>query len=50
MITGPANRRFLTKDILDFCGAFAIYNTEIPFAYKPSLTDQSNKAEGECTI
>lgn len=28
MITGPANRLLLTKEILDFCGALPIYNTE----------------------
>ena len=29
MVTGPANRRLLTKEILDFCGALPIYNTEL---------------------
>ncbi|KAJ7336060.1 hypothetical protein OS493_013435 [Desmophyllum pertusum] len=28
MMTGPANRLLLTKEILDFCGALPIYNTE----------------------
>lgn len=28
MITGPANRLLLTKEILDFCGSLPIYNTE----------------------
>ena len=27
-VTGPANRLLLTKEILDFCGAFPIYYTE----------------------
>ena len=27
-VTGPANRLLLTKEILDFCGALPIYNTE----------------------
>ncbi len=29
MVTGPANRRLLTKEALDFCGALPIYNTEL---------------------
>ena len=29
MVTGPADRLLLTKEILDFCGAFPIYNTEL---------------------
>ncbi|KAL9963203.1 hypothetical protein ACROYT_G032381 [Oculina patagonica] len=29
VVTGPANRLLLTKDILDFCGALAIYKTEV---------------------
>lgn len=28
MITGTYDRRFLTKEILDFCGTLPIYNTE----------------------
>ncbi|KAJ7336058.1 hypothetical protein OS493_013433 [Desmophyllum pertusum] len=28
IITGPANRLLLTKEILDFCGALPIYKTE----------------------
>ena len=28
IITGPANRLLLTKEILDFCGSLPIYNTE----------------------
>ncbi|KAJ7336056.1 hypothetical protein OS493_013431 [Desmophyllum pertusum] len=28
MMIGPANRLLLTKEILDFCGALPIYNTE----------------------
>lgn len=28
-VTGPADRLVLTKEILDFCGALPIYNTEI---------------------
>lgn len=28
-VTGPANRRFLTKEVLEFCGALTIYNTEL---------------------
>ncbi len=29
MVSGPANRLLLTQDILDFCGALPIYNTEL---------------------
>ena len=28
VVTGPADRRELTKEILDFCGALPIYKTE----------------------
>ena len=28
VVAGPANRRELTKEILDFCGALPIYKTE----------------------
>ena len=28
MVSGPANRLLLTREILDFCGALPIYNTE----------------------
>ena len=29
LVTGPANRLVLTKEILDFCGALPIYKTEV---------------------
>ena len=29
LLTGPANRLSLTKEILDFCGALPIYKTEV---------------------
>ena len=29
MVTGPSNRTLLSKEILKFCGAFPIYNTEV---------------------
>lgn len=29
IVTGPANRLLLTKEILDFCGVLPIYNTEV---------------------
>ena len=29
IVTGPANRLLLTKEILDFCGTLRIYNTEV---------------------
>ena len=38
MITGPANRRLLTKEILKFCGALPIYNTE---HIKVDLSDEN---------
>ena len=28
-VTGPVNRLLLTKEILEFCGALPIYNTEV---------------------
>ena len=28
-VTGPANRRFLTNEVLEFCGTLPIYNTEL---------------------
>ena len=28
VVTGPADRRELTKETLDFCGALPIYKTE----------------------
>ena len=31
-VTGPANRSILTKEVLEFCGALPIYNTEISLA------------------
>lgn len=32
-VTGPANRSLLTKEILDFCGTFPIYNIETTEAH-----------------
>ena len=32
-VTGPANRSLLTKEILDFCGTFLIYNIETTEAH-----------------
>ena len=29
MVTGPADRLFLTKEVLEFCGVLPIYNTEL---------------------
>jgi len=29
LVTGPANRLVLTKEILDFCGALPIYKTKV---------------------
>ena len=31
-VTGAANRFILTKEVLEFCGALPIYNTEISLA------------------
>lgn len=28
-VTGPADRLHLTKEVLEFCGALPIYNTEL---------------------
>lgn len=31
MVTGPADRSLLTKEVLEFCGYLPIYNTDIIF-------------------
>ena len=41
----PANRRFLTKEILEFCGAWPIYNTEITKLYSPQGSSEESSEE-----
>lgn len=38
LVTGPADRRELTKEILDFCGAFPIYKTDV---FENSTVDEN---------
>lgn len=41
----PANRRFLTKEILEFCGAWPIYNTEITKLNSPQGSNEESSEE-----
>lgn len=46
-VTGPANRSLLTKEILDFCGTFPIYNTETT---EPHFRVKSNGDKTQGTV
>lgn len=46
-VTGPANRSLLTKEILDFCGTFPIYNIETTEAH---FRVKSNGDETQGTV
>ena len=43
-VTGPANRSLLTKEILDFCGTFPIYNIETTEAH---FNPNGDKTQGK---
>ena len=44
MITGPYDRRLLAKEILEFCGALPIYNTE-HIKYDASKTNETTSKQ-----
>ena len=46
MMTDPANRNVLTKEILDFCGALPIYSTEV---YTDVKNGNGTKASKPCS-
>ena len=50
VVTGPANRLLLTKEILNFCGALPIYHTELsPWNSTEREFDPSNGNASEST-
>ncbi|XP_068681777.1 uncharacterized protein [Montipora foliosa] len=53
MIIGPANRLLLTKEILDFCGALPIYNTEhtkVDLSYGNGTAVIRNRRQKRATV